>query len=917
MKKIVLAVAIVAVLAMAFTSVGYAYTASTENSGNSVTSQYVTLTQQNYTFAGGSVSFNVIETEAGIKYQLVGTTYELTDIEGQGYIGTKIGSDKLSATMTGGSGGVLDVAVSSPQLNGSWFTDYSGDLYGWRYVLKAYVDCDATESVANINALGAPAVGTCYKLSDAGTLTRGNLAVAIGDVVGYDGSAWVLVPDQYAYYSGSSNGMWIIKGQPIASQYRVAAVDADAGGYIKLYSTDTIKDITVVVVQGNVIREVYVNKGVTEPIDLTKLGAGPWYVDGRLIENGKYTVEEADTDAGCNVVISDRKTGSGSTFDVVKIDNGTATLETGKTAGQAVDGVDGWHVGGGIKLRILTGVTYETELYFAGAGGNVNSSLRSPGTTIKAPSQITIIPEWIPAGAADTLSYTLKASDSPGAETRTVFVDLGSDVLLPDNCFTAPVGKVFVGWKADNSQKVFTSAHLYKGFNESRTFTAQWAAVGSCLTMKFEAGTGGEGEMIDRYVLRNDDTGNTYSLPPCGFTNPGHRFIGWQVIGDSGRSYSDYTSQFTDIPGVKENLTITAMWEEAPVGGEDVSISFDANTVILIPSEGSASVISGKHIGDTIDLDGDWFVKGKPFTGDYTLRDSDVLHGGYIVLYQDQNDEDEYRVIKVEGDWVEVSGTLTENALIDEVGGWRINGASVYGGMYIVREADEDDSDSRIIVLYEFTNPKDEYTVIMVPSSGNPTMTRGLHADDTVPYTGTWYVKGDEVTTSEYIVDPGDAVNGFIVLYQTANELGKYTVVKAGVNGATAIRNLRADSIEDAVTGVKGWKVKGEEIGIYKVRAEDAENGFILIYDNAAATYLYHTGVNGSYTLPYCYEAPPKDPAIMNFKGWKLMGWEVVSTPGRNAAQSYTMPTGTDGYIVKNGTIKFTYSNDLHNGEAA
>jgi hypothetical protein len=27
------------------------------------------------------------------------------------------------------------------------------------------------------------------------------------------------------------------------------------------------------------------------------------------------------------------------------------------------------------------------------------------------------------------------------------------------------------------------------------------------------------------------------------------------------------------------------------------------------------------------------------------------------------------------------------------------------------------------------------------------------------------------------------------------------------------------------------------------------------------------------------------------------------------------MPDGTDGYIVKNGTIKFDYKNDLRNGE--
>ena len=143
-------------------------------------------------------------------------------------------------------------------------------------------------------------------------------------------------------------------------------------------------------------------------------------------------------------------------------------------------------------------------------------------------------------------------------------------------------------------------------------------------------------------------------------------------------------------------------------------------------------------------------------------------------------------------------------------------------------------------------------------------------------------------------------------------------VVKASVNGATVLKDQTPNS--SIVTGVKGWKVKGEDIGTYKIRADDAEkigiDGYILLYDNTAATYLYHTGANGNYTLPYRFTAPPEDPSMIGFKGWKLLGWEVISTPGRNVAQSYTVPTGTDGYIVHNGTIKFTYVNNPQNGEA-
>lgn len=928
MKKLVLAIAIVAVLAMAFTSVGYAYTASTENSGNSVTSQYVTLTQQNYTFNGYAVSFDVVETEAGIKYQLNGHTEELMDIEGRGYVGALIGSDKLSATMTGGTGGVLGVAVTSPQMNDGWFTDYSGDLYGWRYVLKASVDCNVTGSVTAINAMGSPAVGACYRLTDSGTLTKGSLAVAAGDVVGYDGSAWVLMPDQYAYYSGSSNGMWVVKGQNLDSQYRVAAVDADPGGYIKLYSADTIKDITVVVITHNAqgvasVHHVYVNEGFYTPIDLGVSPSGKWYVDGREITDGKYTVEKADADAGCNVVIYDAPTAAG-TFDVVKIDNGTATLVSGKTAGQTVDGMYGWNVGGGIKLHILTGATYTTKLYFAGESEYVNSALRSEGSVIKATGQVTIVPEWVPAGASDKLKYTLKASDSEGAEARAVFVQSGSDVMLPDNCFEAPANMKFVGWKADNMSKVFTSGHIFTSYSVERTFTAQWAAEEDCFAVTFNSG-GGYGTMATAYLLKNLESGNTYTLPPCGFTKPDSTAVGWMVVGaTSGTHYTDYGEKFTDIAGVKEGLILTPVWGESPVGGEHVTISFDTKTVVVIPHTGSPYVVSGKEIGDTIELEqGIWYIRGRSLgnVDSYVLRDPDVVQGGYAVLYQDQNASGQYKVIRVEGNWVDVSGTLSVDDHVDHVGDFRVNGAAIYGGLYVVNVEDADDAASRFIVLYEFTNPSGEYTVITVSDTGNPTMTKGLRSGDSMTLAeGTWYVKGVSKEDT-YTVNPSDAVNGFIVLYKTANESNKYTVVKASINGATAIRNLTVGDIEHAVTGVKGWKVKGWEIGSYKVRAEDAaalgSDGYILLYSNVAATYLYHTGENGSYTLPACYSAPPEDPAMIGFKGWKLLGWEVTGSPGRFAGQSYTMPIGTDGYIVKNGTIKFSYSNDLHNGEAA
>ena len=928
MRRFTLAVVLILLLATAMAGVGYAYTASTENSGNTVMPQYVVLSQQNYSFSSDSLSFDVIETEAGMKYQLNGTAVPLTSIEGADYLGISIGTDKLSASATGWPGGLLDVAVSTPQMDDGWFTDYSGDLHGWRYVLKVTADYTATKTVSEINGISSPAVGTCYKVSDAGTITEGSLSVSEDDVVGFDGSTWVLLPDQYAHYSGSDNGMWIVKGQSIASQYHVAAADADAGGYIRLYSNDAVNDIMVVVIKHvnsiPTIQHVYINEGITSPIDLDE---GTWYVDGRQIQNGEYVVDSADTDGGGNVVIYDSP--EVSKYAVVKIDNGTATIEYNKTAGNTVDGVAGWYCGGGTMLRILTGTTYSTQLFFAGVAADVNSSLRTSGTIIKTDAHVTVTPEWIPAGDGDVLKYTLRSGEGTGAD-RVVYVNSGSRVMLPENFFDAPTGKVFVGWKADNLDKVFTSGHMYNNFTEERTFTAQWAAASDCWTITFNAGTGGVGHIDTAYLLMNVDSGSTYTLPPCSFTNQGHEFIGWRVTGTSGRDYSDYTARFVDISAVKENLTLTAQWAEAKNGSNVVSITFDTCTVVVVPHEDSPYVQSGKQIGETITLaSGTWYLKGVAVTDanlneagvQYVLRASDLVQGGYVVLYQDKpsdNVSNPYRAIKVEGNSASVSGALPEGANVDGVGGWKVNNTSIYGGMYKVKAGDADSADSRFIVAYEFTNSTGEYTVIMVPSTGTPVMTRGLHVGETIPYTGeTWYVMGN-ASANSYVVSASDAVNGFIVLYETANAPDKYTVVKAGNAGATAIRDLDVES-NNKVTDLKGWKVRGVTVGIYKVLDSDAtalgSDGFILIYSNMAATYVVYTGANGSYSVPYSISPPPEGPGVIGFKGWKLVGWEVTANSSRKVPQSYTMPYGTDGCIVSNGTIKYTYSNDLRNEE--
>jgi len=77
------ALTITAVLGMAFAGVGYAYTASTENSGNNLTSEYVVLSQTNYTLSSdGSFEYYSVtnsDTQGVPCYALYSPTDEYGD----------------------------------------------------------------------------------------------------------------------------------------------------------------------------------------------------------------------------------------------------------------------------------------------------------------------------------------------------------------------------------------------------------------------------------------------------------------------------------------------------------------------------------------------------------------------------------------------------------------------------------------------------------------------------------------------------------------------------------------------------------------------------------------------------------------------------------------------------------------------
>ena len=134
-SRFLLTLCLVAIVALAFASIGVAYTASTENSGNNVASEYVVLEQQNYTFTSDyDVRFDTVVTEAGTAYQMRNVV-QLVEIDHEMYYGKLLGADTLRATQVGS---MYDgkVKVATAKMQGQWFTDYSDYYHSWRYILK-------------------------------------------------------------------------------------------------------------------------------------------------------------------------------------------------------------------------------------------------------------------------------------------------------------------------------------------------------------------------------------------------------------------------------------------------------------------------------------------------------------------------------------------------------------------------------------------------------------------------------------------------------------------------------------------------------------------------------------------------------------------------------------------------------------
>ena len=156
--------------------------------------------------------------------------------------------------------------------------------------------------------------------------------------------------------------------------------------------------------------------------------------------------------------------------------------------------------------------------HFIGWKVNGEGDLVQPGAKINVGANVKLVAQWA------VTKYTISFSAGEGTGTKEAVGDQLGEYALPENPFTAPAGKHFVGWRVNGEgdllkpgAKINVSANIQ--------LVAQWATT--TYTVSFAAGEG-SGEM----AAVGEQVGE-YTLPANAFTAPaGKHFAGWKVNGE-------------------------------------------------------------------------------------------------------------------------------------------------------------------------------------------------------------------------------------------------------------------------------------------------------------------------------------------------------------------------------------------------
>lgn len=884
-SKLLAALAMMALVAVAFVSVGMAYTASTENSGNTLTSEYVVLEQTKYTFTDDTLQFDTVTNEMGTYYQLRYAT-ELIPIDGKMYYGVQVGeSDTLKSTVVGNpSLTKLDVTVNTLNLAESIFTDYS-DIYDWRYILKISSQNGSVVQYAYYDGHTSDEDLIIWKVFDPNSPV---LTTGVSD---------------YTRIVGS----WNVWEEGIS--YNVSAADA----------TGTNEFIVLTNSAYNVPAGISVIKITNSGIVLETGKEIGYKITGMLwgtTSKSDYSITDNDVKNGYVVVVDNGYTGL-TGYKVLKIsENGNVTLDNGKSVGDRITGnwklwgvnsvynvIDGDKYGSDTSDFIVligegqtclsrytvvkitnNGVTFETN---KNAGDTIKGSWKLWNTTSKMDYKI------VPSDSRNKIIVLVDAAYSTTLTGHTI-IEIPNKTAITINAgetYTTSLYFAGPGETVNDSSSVRGAGKVAKVRSTEEGYTTTispiWAPssdgdYSSTIHSGYPAGaTDISGKPLkDQSRSLYFTKGTNLMLPEAQFGeeikvgSDVYVFAGWY----NAEKNKTYSPRSTFV--MTEDMEFTAQWlkkENATV------INFNVNT----------AKITGKASGDTVY--GKWMSVSQETAGNYSLSSpatSDIISIGgkdYILLINEgvpASAISNYTVVMVRSNGAVVfeSGMTASDTIS---GNWISHDQNVAGSYSLESHAANDKisiggKDYIVIVDADYTLSA-TYGVITIDGW------TGFMNDDYISRGGHYYLPPNEFDRT-----------GYRFLGWTVDD-----PMDSSTEPLPPVTYNKIPSSVESVTLYANWEVWTPSSPYEKI----IFHGDISFSDRAFTVY---TDSSGKYIMPDCmfgpeYELPD------DTKGWKFIGWKIKTADryGYTVAQSSSMPVGKDSdYIIKNGTIKFIYDSE-------
>lgn len=186
-------------------------------------------------------------------------------------------------------------------------------------------------------------------------------------------------------------------------------------------------------------------------------------------------------------------------------------------------------------------------------------------------SNLTLRAKW----TAHTYTIVFDKNGGTGDDMQSLSCTYDKDVTLPMNSYTAPAGKVFVGWalSKDAATPVYSNGKIIKNLtSENGAVITFYALYDTGYSVFYD-----DGVPYEDITVPADSTkysaGSTVTVLFDGIgSRHGYNFVGWS---DGENTYT--SSSTTTFEMGTRNVTLTALWET------NIKVSFSRDSINLLP----------------------------------------------------------------------------------------------------------------------------------------------------------------------------------------------------------------------------------------------------------------------------------------------------------------------------------------------